>query len=46
MVDISREADKRNGIETIVDSNGMMCLDEEIIEGRLDHNKFLLITKE
>ena len=36
MVDISRKMDERNGIETIVDNDGIWWLNEKHIE-RLDH---------
>ena len=37
MVDISRKTYERNGIETIVDDDGILWLNEEQIEERLDH---------
>ena len=37
MVDISRETSERNGIETIVDNDGVLRLNEKHIEERLDH---------
>ena len=37
MVDISRKTYERNGIETIVDGNGIMWLNEIHIEKELDH---------
>ena len=37
MVDISRKTYGRNGIETIVDNDGILWLNEKYIEDRLDH---------
>ena len=37
MVDISRELYKRNGIETTVDNDGILRLNEKHIEEGLDH---------
>ena len=39
MVDISRKTYERNGLETIVDSNGVLWLNEEHIGEGLDHKK-------
>ena len=40
MVDISRKTYKRNSIETIVDNDGILWLNEKHIKERLDHKKF------
>ena len=40
MIYISREAYKRNGVETIVDSNGILRLNERHIVDGLDHKMF------
>ena len=40
MIDISREAYKRKGVETIVDSNGILRLNERHIVDGLDHKMF------
>ena len=37
MIDISREPYERNGIGTIVDSDGVLCLNEKHVEQGLDH---------
>ena len=37
MVDISRKTYERNGIETIVDHDGILRLNEKHIEKSLDH---------
>ena len=37
MVNISREKYERNGIETIVDNDGILWLNEKHIEEGLDH---------
>ena len=37
MVDIRRKTYERNGIETILDNNGIMWLNEKHIEKQLDH---------
>ena len=39
MIDISRKTYERNGIETIVDNNGTLWLNEKHIEEGLDQNK-------
>ena len=36
MVDISRKTNESNDIETIVANDGILCLNEKCIEGRLD----------
>ena len=36
MVDISRKAYERNGVEAIVDNDGILWLNEKQIEERLD----------
>ena len=40
MVDISRETYERNGIETIVDNDGILWLNEQHIEEVLGHKLF------
>ena len=37
MADISRKKYERNDIETIVDNEGILCLNEKPIEERLNH---------
>ena len=37
MIDISRKKHERNGVETIVDSDRMFCLNEKHIGEELDH---------
>ena len=44
MVDISRKKYERNGIETIVDNDGILWLNEKYIEEGLDHKDFQEIT--
>ena len=44
MVDINREIYERNVIETIVDNDGILCLNEKHIEERLDHKDLREIT--
>ena len=44
MVDISRQKCKRNGIETIIDNDGILWLNEKRIEERLDHNNLRKIA--
>ena len=39
MIDISRKTYERNGIETIVDNNGTLWLNEKHIEEGLDQKK-------
>ena len=41
MVDISRETYERNGIETIVDNDGILWLNEKYIEEELEEHKNL-----
>ena len=46
MVDISRKAYEGNGVETIVDNDGILWLNEKHIEEGLDHNNLReIITK-
>ena len=40
MVDISRKTYERNGLETIVDNDGILPLNEKHIEERLDHRNY------
>ena len=44
MVDIRRKTCERNGIETIVDNDGILLLNEKHIEERLDHKDLQEIT--
>ena len=44
MVDISRKKYGRNGIETIVDNDGILWLNEKYIEEGLDHKDLQEIT--
>ena len=44
MVDISRKTYERNGIETIVDNDGILWLNEKHIEERLGHKNLQEIT--
>ena len=44
MVDISRKTYERNGVETIVDSNGVLWLNEKHIQEELDHKNFRMAT--
>ena len=39
MVDIHRETYKQNGIEIIIDNDGILRLNEKHIEERLGHKK-------
>ena len=44
MVNISRKTYERNGIETIVDNDGILWLNEKHIEERLNHKSLQEIT--
>ena len=44
MVDISRKTYERNGIETIVDNNGILWLNEKHVDEGLDHKNLRDIT--
>ena len=44
MVNISRKTYERNGIETIVDNDGIFWLNEKNVEEVLDHNNLREIT--
>ena len=44
MVDISRETYESNGVETIVDSNGILWLNERHIKDRLDYKNLWMTT--
>ena len=44
MVDISRKTYERNGIETIVDNDGTLCLNEKHIEEGLNHKHLREVT--
>ena len=46
MIDVSRKTYERNGIETItiVDSDGILWLNEKHIEERLDHKSLREVT--
>ena len=44
MVDISRKTYEENGVETIVDSDGILWLNKKHIEEGLDHKNFREIT--
>ena len=44
MVDISRKTYERNGVEPIVDSDGILWLNEKHIEEGLDHKKLRKTT--
>ena len=44
MVDINRETYGRNGVETIVDNDGILWLNEKHIEEGLDHKDLREIT--
>ena len=44
MVDISRNPYERNGIETIVDNDGILWLNGKHIEEGLDHKNLREIT--
>ena len=44
MVNISRERYERNGVETIVDSNAILLLNERLISDRLDHKNLRRTT--
>ena len=45
MVDISRKTYERNDIETIVDNDGILWLNEKHIEEGLDHKNFREIIR-
>ena len=40
MVDINRDTNERNGVETIIDSNGILWLNERHAKDGLNHEKF------
>ena len=44
MVDIRRETYKKNGLETIVDNDGILWLNEKHMEEELDHKNLRAIT--
>ena len=44
MVDISSKKNERNGIEIIVDNNGLLWLNKKHIEEGLDHRNLIEIT--
>ena len=44
MVNLSRETCERNGIETIVDNDGILPLNEKNIDGQLGHKNLQEIT--
>ena len=44
MADINRKAYERNGIETIVDNDGILWLNEKHVEQGLDHKELREIT--
>ena len=44
MANISRKKHKRNGIETIAESGGILQLNEKYIEEELDHKNLREIT--
>ena len=44
MVNLSRETCERNSIETIVDNDGILPLNEENIDGQLGHKNLQEIT--
>ena len=44
MVDINRKTYERNGIETIVDNDGVLSLNKKHIEEGLDHKDLQEIT--
>ena len=44
MVDISRKTYERIGLETIIDNDGIMWLNEKHIEEGLDHKNLREIT--
>ena len=44
MVDISRKTYGRNGVETTVDSNGVLWLNENQMEEGLDHKSLRVTT--
>lgn len=46
MVNINSEACERNGIETIVDSDGIIWLNEKDAEEGLDHKSLPMVTRE
>ena len=45
MVDISRKMYEKNGVDAIVDNDGILCLNEKHTEERLDHKYFQEITE-
>ena len=44
MVNISKETNKRNSIETIIDSNKTMWFNEDNIEEKLNHKYLRMVT--
>ena len=44
MIDISRKTYGRNGVETTVDSNGVLWLNENQMEEGLDHKSLRVTT--
>ena len=44
MINLSRETCERNGIETIVDNDGILPLNEKNIDGQLGHKNLQEIT--
>ena len=44
MVNLSRETCERNGIETIVDNDGILPLNKKNIDGQLGHKNLQEIT--
>ena len=44
MVDISRETYERNSIETILDNDGILCLNEKHIEEGFSHKNLREVT--
>ena len=44
MVDISRKTDERNGNETIVDTDGILWLNEKHVEEGLNHKQLRATT--
>ena len=44
MVDVIRKTYERNGIETIVDNDGILCLNEKHIEEGLDQKNLTEIS--
>ena len=45
MSHLNRDAYERNGIETIVDNDGILSLNEKNVEEGLDHKNLQEITK-